>query len=337
MELGMIGLGRMGANMVERLMHAGHNCVVNDTHADVVEQLKAKGAKGTTSLPDFVQMLSKPRAVWLMLPAAAVDPVLHTLVPLLEPGDIVIDGGNSYYHDDIRRASELRDKQLHYVDVGVSGGVWGLERGYCHMIGGEDAVVRHLDPIFQSLAPGVEAAPRTPGATGAPSQAEHGYLHCGPNGAGHFVKMIHNGIEYGMMAAFAEGFNIIKNADIGLRENVVNAETTPLRDPAHYKYRIDVAEVAELWRRGSVVGSWLLDLTAGALRQDPELAHFQGRVSDSGEGRWTLHAAVDEGVPAPVMSAALYSRFESRGNADYADRMLSAMRFAFGGHVETKG
>jgi 6-phosphogluconate dehydrogenase len=334
MELGMIGLGRMGANMVERLMHGGHHCVVNDTHADVVQQLMAKGAKGTTSLPDFVQMLSKPRAVWLMLPAAAVDPVLHALVPLLEPGDIVIDGGNSYYHDDIRRAGELSVKRLHYVDVGVSGGVWGLERGYCHMIGGEDAIVRHLDPIFRSLAPGVETAPRTPGATGEPSQAEHGYLHCGPNGAGHFVKMIHNGIEYGMMAAFAEGFNIIKNADIGLRNQQVDAETTPLREPDHYKYRIDVAQVAELWRRGSVVGSWLLDLTAGALRQDPDLANFQGRVSDSGEGRWTIHAAIDEGVPAPVMSAALYARFESRGNADYANRMLSAMRFAFGGHVE---
>jgi 6-phosphogluconate dehydrogenase len=336
MELGMIGLGRMGANMVERLMHAGHACVVNDTHANVVEQLMAKGAKGTTSLPDFVKMLAKPRAVWLMLPAAAVDPVLHTLIPLLEAGDIVIDGGNSYYHDDIRRAGELKAKGLHYVDVGVSGGVWGLERGYCHMIGGEEGVVKHLDPIFRSLAPGVEAAPRTPGASGEPSQAEFGYLHCGPNGAGHFVKMIHNGIEYGMMAAFAEGFNIIKNADIGLRTQLVDAETTPLREPEHYKYRIDVAQVAEMWRRGSVVGSWLLDLTAGALRQDPELAHFQGRVSDSGEGRWTLHAAIDEGVPAPVMSAALYSRFESRGNAEFANRMLSAMRFAFGGHVETK-
>ncbi len=336
MELGMIGLGRMGANMVERLMKAGHHCVVNDTHADVVQQLMAKGAKGTTSLPDFVKMLSKPRAVWLMLPAAAVDPVLHTLVPLLEPGDIVIEGGNSYYHDDIRRAAELKVKQLHYVDVGVSGGVWGLERGYCHMIGGEDAIVRHLDPIFRSLAPGVETAPRTPGATGEPTQAEYGYLHCGPNGAGHFVKMVHNGIEYGMMAAFAEGFNIIKNADIGLRTQQIDAETTPLREPDHYKYQIDVAQVAELWRRGSVVGSWLLDLTAGALRQDPGLENFHGRVSDSGEGRWTLLAAIDEGVPAPVISTALYSRFESRGNADYANRMLSAMRFAFGGHVETK-
>jgi 6-phosphogluconate dehydrogenase len=334
MELGMIGLGRMGANMVERLMKAGHSCVVYDNHADAVQQSVAKGAKGTTSLPDFVKSLSKPRAVWLMLPAAAVDPVLHSLVPLLEPDDIVIEGGNSYYHDDIRRAKELKAKRLHYVDVGVSGGVWGLERGYCHMIGGEDAIVKHLDPIFRSLAPGVATAPRTPGAAGEPGQAEYGYLHCGPNGAGHFVKMVHNGIEYGMMAAFAEGFNIIKNADIGLRTHEIDAETTPLREPDHYKYKIDVAQVAELWRRGSVVGSWLLDLTAGAMRQDPALANFQGRVSDSGEGRWTLHAAIDEGVPAPVISAALYARFESRGNADYANRILSAMRFAFGGHVE---
>ena len=334
MELGMIGLGRMGANMVERLIKAGHQCVVNDTNSDTVRQLMAKGAKGTTKLPEFIQMLSKRRAVWLMLPAAAVDPVLHSLVPLLEPGDIVIEGGNSYYHDDIRRAGELTTKGLHYVDVGVSGGVWGLERGYCHMIGGEDEIVKHLDPIFRSLAPGVGTAPRTPGASGTPSQAEHGYLHCGPNGAGHFVKMIHNGIEYGMMAAFAEGFNIIKNADIGLRRQVVDAETTPLREPDHYKYQIDVAQVAEMWRRGSVVGSWLLDLTAGALRQDPKLDNFQGRVSDSGEGRWTLLAAIDEGVPAPVISAALCSRFESRGNADFANRILSAMRFAFGGHVE---
>jgi 6-phosphogluconate dehydrogenase len=334
MELGMIGLGRMGANMVERLMKAGHTCVVHDSHADTVQQSVAKGAQGTSSLPDFVKALSKPRAVWLMLPAAAVDAVLHSLVPLLEPHDIVIEGGNSYYHDDIRRARELQAKGLHYVDVGVSGGVWGLERGYCHMIGGEDAVVKHLDPIFRSLAPGVDAAPRTPGATGEPSQAEYGYLHCGPNGAGHFVKMVHNGIEYGMMQAFAEGFNIIKNANVGLKEGAIDAETTPLRDPDHFKYNIDVSQVAEMWRRGSVVGSWLLDLTAGALRQDSGLAHFQGRVSDSGEGRWTLHAAIDEGVPAPVISAALYSRFESRGNADFANRMLSAMRFAFGGHVE---
>jgi 6-phosphogluconate dehydrogenase len=276
MELGMIGLGRMGANMVERLMKAGHTCVVYDSHVDTVQQSVAKGARGVTSLADFVRTLSKPRAVWLMLPAAAVDSVLHALVPLLERDDIVIEGGNSYYHDDIRRAGELKVKGLHYVDVGVSGGVWGLERGYCHMIGGEDAIVKHLDPIFRSLAPGVETAPRTPGVSGEPSQAEHGYLHCGPNGAGHFVTMV------GMMAAFAEGFNIIRNADIGLKTHEMDAETTPLREPAHYQYQIDVAQVADLWRRGSVVGSWLLDLTAGALRQDPALANFAGRVSDSG-------------------------------------------------------
>jgi 6-phosphogluconate dehydrogenase len=334
MELGMIGLGRMGANMIERLMKAGHSGVVYDSHADAVQRSVAQGAKGTTSLPDFVKALSKPRAVWLMLPAAAVDSVLHSLVPLLESGDIVIEGGNSYYQDDIRRAGELKPKGLHYVDVGVSGGVWGLERGYCHMIGGEDAIVRHLDPIFRSLAPGVETAPRTPGASGEPAQAEYGYLHCGPNGAGHFVKMVHNGIEYGMMAAFAEGFNIIRNANVGLKTHEVDAETTPLRNPEHYKYNIDVAQVAELWRRGSVVGSWLLDLTAGAMRDNADLSNFHGRVSDSGEGRWTLHAAIDEGVPAPVISAALYARFESRGASDYANRVLSAMRFAFGGHVE---
>ena len=336
MQLGMIGLGRMGANMVERLIKAGHSCVVYDSHADAVQLSVAKGASGTTSLPDFIKSLTKPRAVWLMLPAAAVDSVLHSLVPLLEQDDIIIEGGNSYYHDDIRRAGELKAKGLHYVDAGVSGGVWGLERGYCVMIGGEDAIVKHLDPIFRALAPGVATAPRTPGASGELSQAEYGYLHCGPNGAGHFVKMIHNGIEYGMMAAFAEGFNIIKNANIGLKQHAVDAETTPLREPDHYKYEIDVAQVAELWRRGSVVGSWLLDLTAGALRLDPSLANFAGRVSDSGEGRWTLHAAIDEGVPAPVISAALYSRFESRDQADYANRLLSAMRFAFGGHLEKK-
>jgi 6-phosphogluconate dehydrogenase len=334
MELGMIGLGRMGANMVERLMKADHRCVVYDSHGDAVQQSVAKGAKGTTSLPDFVKMLSKPRAVWMMLPAAAVDSVLHSLVPLLEPGDIVIDGGNSYYHDDIRRARELQASGLHYVDVGVSGGVWGLERGYCHMIGGEDAIVRHLDPIFRSLAPGVAAAPRTPGASGEPVQAEYGYLHCGPNGAGHFVKMVHNGIEYGMMAAYAEGLNIIRNANVGLATHTVDAETTPLRVPEHYRYEIDIAQVTEVWRRGSVVASWLLDLTAGALRGNADLANFHGRVSDSGEGRWTLQAAIDEGVPAPVISAALYARFDSRGASDYANRLLSAMRFAFGGHVE---
>ena len=283
---------------------------------------------------EFVTTLSRPRAVWMMLPAAVVDSVLQSLVPLLESGDIVIDGGNSYYHDDIRRAKELQASGLHYVDVGVSGGVWGLERGYCHMIGGEDAIVRHLDPIFRSLAPGVAAAPRTPGASGEPDQAEFGYLHCGPNGAGHFVKMVHNGIEYGMMAAYAEGLNIIRNANVGLTTHTIDAETTPLRAPEHYRYEIDIAQVTEVWRRGSVVASWLLDLTAGALRGNADLTNFHGEVSDSGEGRWTLQAAIDEGVPAPVISAALYARFESRGASDYANRLLSAMRFAFGGHVE---
>jgi 6-phosphogluconate dehydrogenase len=334
MQLGMIGLGRMGANMVERLMKAGHNCVVYDAHADAVQESVSKGAKGTTGLPEFIKALTKPRAVWLMLPAAAVDSVLHSLVPLLEPEDIIIEGGNSYYHDDIRRAGELKAKKIHYVDVGVSGGVWGLERGYCHMIGGEDAVVKHLDPIFRSLAPGVEAAPRTPGASGALSQAEMGYLHCGPNGAGHFVKMVHNGIEYGLMAAYAEGFNIIKKANVGLEKHEVDAETTPLRNPEHYQYEIDVSQVAEVWRRGSVVASWLLDLTASALRGNNDLENFHGRVSDSGEGRWTALAAIDEGVPAPVINAALFARFDSRGQSEYANKLLSAMRFAFGGHIE---
>jgi len=334
MQLGMIGLGRMGANMVERLMKAGHNCVVYDAHADAVQESVAKGAKGTSSLPDFIKALTKPRAVWLMLPAAVVDSVLHSLVPLLEPDDIIIEGGNSYYHDDIRRAGELKAKKIHYVDVGVSGGVWGLERGYCHMIGGEDAIVKHLDPIFRSLAPGVEAAPRTPGATGALSQAEMGYLHCGPNGAGHFVKMVHNGIEYGLMAAYAEGFNIIKKANVGMQKHEIDAETTPLRNPEHYQYEIDVSQVAEVWRRGSVVASWLLDLTASALRGNNDLENFHGRVSDSGEGRWTALAAIDEGVPAPVINAALFARFDSRGQSEYANKLLSAMRFAFGGHIE---
>jgi 6-phosphogluconate dehydrogenase len=334
MQIGMIGLGRMGANMVERLMQGGHECVVYDAHPAAVQDVVGKGATGSDSLPTFVQKLGKPRAVWLMVPAGVVDPVLATLVPLLDAGDIVIDGGNSYYHDDIRRAGDLRAKGLHYVDVGVSGGVWGKERGYCHMIGGEEAIVRHLDPIFHTLAPGVAAAPRTPGATGAPDQAELGYLHCGPNGAGHFVKMVHNGIEYGIMAAYAEGLNIIRHADAGLAKQEVDAETTPLRDPAFYRFQIDVARVAEVWRRGSVIGSWLLDLTASALRGNPDLSRFEGRVSDSGEGRWTLQAAIDEGVPAPVLSAALFGRFESRGAADYADKLMSAMRFEFGGHLE---
>jgi 6-phosphogluconate dehydrogenase len=334
MQLGMIGLGRMGGNMVTRLSKAGHVCLVYDTHQAAVDAQAKNGIKGTTNLPDFVKQLSKPRAVWLMVPAGAVDAVLVSLVPLLEAGDIVMDGGNSYYQDDIRRAQELKAKGIHYVDVGVSGGVWGLERGYCHMIGGEPEVVKLLDPIFRSLAPGVGEAPRTPGAEGDPSTAEQGYLHCGPNGAGHFVKMVHNGIEYGLMAAYAEGLNIIKHANIGLKTETADAETTPLRNPEHYKYNIDVAQVAEVWRRGSVVASWLLDLTASALRKSPDLKDFDGRVSDSGEGRWTLQAAIDESVPAPVISAALFSRFSSRGEDDYADRLLSALRFEFGGHLE---
>ena len=334
MQLGMIGLGRMGGNMVIRLTKAGHDCLVHDSHQEAVDALVAKGAKGTTSLPDFIKQLTKPRLVWLMVPAGVVDSVLASLVPLLEEGDIVVDGGNSYYHDDIRRARELGPKGIHYVDVGVSGGVWGLERGYCHMIGGEPDVLKRLDPIFQSLAPGIEAAPRTAGATGKPGTAELGYLHCGPNGAGHFVKMVHNGIEYGLMAAYAEGFNIIKHANVGLKSQQHDAETTPLRHPDHYKYDIDVAQVAEVWRRGSVVASWLLDLTASALRKGPDLENFAGRVSDSGEGRWTLQAAIDESVPSPVLAASLFARFSSRGEADYADRLLSALRFEFGGHVE---
>jgi 6-phosphogluconate dehydrogenase len=334
MQLGMIGLGRMGGNMVIRLAKAGHDMLVYDSHHEAVDALVAKGAKGTTSLPDFVQKLTKPRLVWLMVPAAVVDPVLGSLIPLLEEGDIVVDGGNSYYHDDICRAADLKKKGIHYVDVGVSGGVWGLERGYCHMIGGEDDVVARLDPIFKSLAPGVEAAPRTPGTSGEPSQAEQGYLHCGPNGAGHFVKMVHNGIEYGLMAAYAEGFNILKHANVGLKDQVHDAETTPLRHPEHFKYDIDVGKVAEVWRRGSVVASWLLDLTASAYLKSPTLDGFAGRVSDSGEGRWTVQAAVDSSVPAPVIAASLFARFSSRGEADYGDRLLSALRFEFGGHVE---
>ncbi len=334
MQLGMIGLGRMGANMVERLMKAGHELVVYDSHPDAVKALAAEGATGAGSLKDFVAKLSRPRAVWLMVPAAVVDPVLADVVPLLDAGDVVIDGGNSYYHDDIKRAAALRPKGLHYVDVGVSGGVWGKERGYCHMIGGEDAVVQRLDPIFCALAPGVAAAPRTPGAKGEPSQAEMGYLHCGPNGAGHFVKMVHNGIEYGLMAAYAEGMNILRHANVGMEKHEADAETTPLRRPEYYRYKIELDKVAEVWRRGSVISSWLLDLTASALRSDPNLGSFAGRVSDSGEGRWTLHAAIDEGVPAPVLSAALFGRFESRGAAEYADKLMSAMRLEFGGHHE---
>ena len=334
MQLGMIGLGRMGANMVERLMKAGHDLVVYDSHGDAQKGLVASGATGSSSLRDFVSKLTKPRAVWLMIPAGVVDASLADLVPLLEPGDIVIDGGNSYYHDDLRRAAELKGKGLHYVDVGVSGGVWGKERGYCQMIGGEPEVVGRLDPVFRALAPGVGTAPRTPGASGEPDSAELGYLHCGPNGAGHFVKMVHNGIEYGLMAAYAEGMNILRHANVGLSKQETDAETTPLRRPDYYCYEIDLARVAEVWRRGSVIGSWLLDLTASALRADQNLTKFAGRVSDSGEGRWTLQAAIDESVPAPVLSAALFGRFESRGQAEYADKLMSAMRLEFGGHHE---
>jgi len=334
MQLGMIGLGRMGANMVQRLLKGGHDCVVFDSHQPSVQELAAKGATGTAALQEFVQKLARPRAVWLMVPAAVVDEVLATVTPMLDAGDILIDGGNSYYHDDIRRAAQLKPKSLHYLDVGTSGGVWGLERGYCLMIGGEESVVRHLDPIFKTLAPGMAAAERTPSRSGAPSAAEQGYLHCGPNGAGHFVKMVHNGIEYGMMAALAEGLNIIKNANAGKVKREVDAETTPLRNPEYYQYDLNLADVAEVWRRGSVVASWLLDLSADALAQNPDLSHFAGRVSDSGEGRWTLQAAIDEGVPAPAISSALFARFSSRGANEFADKLLSAMRYEFGGHLE---
>jgi 6-phosphogluconate dehydrogenase len=336
MQLGMIGLGRMGANMVLRLMNAGHECVVFDVSADAVKNVAGEGATGSSSLADFVAKLQAPRAVWLMVPAAFVDGELDALTKLLEPGDIVIDGGNSYYHDDIRRAATLKAAGLHYVDVGTSGGVWGLERGYCLMIGGEDDVVTRLDPIFATLAPGVGTIERTPGRTGDPSPAEQGYLHCGPNGAGHFVKMVHNGIEYGLMAAYAEGLNVLRHADVGLRQREQDAETTPLRHPELYQYELNLTDVAEVWRRGSVISSWLLDLTAQAFVHDPELAQFAGRVSDSGEGRWTSIAAIDEGVPANILTLALYERFSSRGEGDFADQVLSAMRFGFGGHLEKK-
>jgi 6-phosphogluconate dehydrogenase len=334
MQLGMIGLGRMGANMVRRLIRGGHECVVYDRHADAVKAMVTDGAIGAGSLGEFVKKLKPPRAVWLMVPAAVVDATLAELAPLLARGDAVIDGGNSYYVDDIRRAKELTAKELHYVDVGTSGGVWGLERGYCQMIGGEPAVVQRLDPIFATLAPGMGDIPPTPGREKAGGTADRGYLHCGPNGAGHFVKMVHNGIEYGLMAAYAEGLNVLRHANVGNRQHEADAETTPLRDPERYKYDLNVADIAEVWRRGSVIASWLLDLTAAALAKDPGLSGFAGRVSDSGEGRWTIAAAIDEAVPAPVLSAALYERFSSRGEADYADRLLSAMRFQFGGHVE---
>ncbi|MER5536678.1 phosphogluconate dehydrogenase (NAD(+)-dependent, decarboxylating) [Streptomyces mirabilis] len=337
MQLGMIGLGRMGANLVRRLMRDGHHCVVSDVNAAAVAELADEGATGADSPRDFVAKLDKPRVVWLMLPAAIVDSILDQLEPLLEPGDILIDGGNSYYRDDITRAKRLAGKSLHYVDCGTSGGVWGLERGYCLMIGGEDEVVAHLDPIFKTIAPGEGSAEPTPSRTRTDGTAPLGYLHCGPNGAGHFVKMVHNGVEYGMMAAIAEGLSIIKSADAGKSRQEVDAETTPLRDAWAYQYDIDVGEVAEVWRRGSVVGSWLVDLIADAFAGSPSLDGFAGRVSDSGEGRWTVLAAVDEGVPAPVITTSLYERFESREAGEFTDKILSAMRSEFGGHAEKKG
>jgi 6-phosphogluconate dehydrogenase len=336
MQLGMIGLGRMGANMVKRLMKGGHECVVFDVNKDNVKQLVDAGASGAASLDEFAARLKPPRAAWLMVPAAVVDSTLDDLSAKLQKGDIIIDGGNSCYVDDIRRAKELNAKGIHYVDAGTSGGVLGLERGYCLMIGGETEVVQRLDPIFKTLAPGRGDIPRTPGREKAKGTAEEGYLHCGPSGAGHFVKMVHNGIEYGLMAAYAEGLNILKHANVGKQGRTADAETTPLRDPELYQYDIDVAEVTEVWRRGSVVASWLLDLTASALFKHPDLAAFTGRVSDSGEGRWTNMAAIEEGVPAPVLSTALFQRFASRGEEDFADKLLSAMRFEFGGHVEKK-
>ncbi len=337
MQLGMIGLGRMGANLVRRLMADGHRCVVYDVSPDAVKGLAGEGAQGADSLKDFVAKLEKPRVAWIMVPAAVVQSTLDQLAELLEEGDIVIDGGNSYYRDDITRAKQVSAKGLHYVDIGTSGGVFGLERGFCLMIGGETPIVQHLDPLLKTIAPGSECAPPTPGRTRTDGTAQDGYLHCGPHGAGHFVKMVHNGVEYGLMAAYAEGLNILAHADAGSKTQEVDAETTPLRDPWAYEYDIDLAEVAEVWRRGSVVASWLLDLTADALARSPQLEEFAGRVSDSGEGRWTVLAAVDTGTPAPVLSTALYDRFASRGEADIADRLLSAMRSEFGGHQEKKG
>jgi 6-phosphogluconate dehydrogenase len=334
MQLGMIGLGRMGANMVRRLLRAGHQCVVYDRSPKAMEELVKEKAVGASLLPDFVKKLDKPRAIWLMVPAAVVDATIADLVPQLEPGDILIDGGNSYYVDDIRRAKKLAAKQIHYVDVGTSGGVWGLERGYCMMIGGPDQAVRRLDPVFKTLAPGVGDIPRTAGREQLAGTAEQGYLHCGPSGAGHFVKMVHNGIEYGVMAAYAEGFGVLRGANIGKRSHEIDAETTPLRDPQHYQYDLNLPDIAEVWRRGSVIASWLLDLTAAALAKDAALSDFAGRVSDSGEGRWTIKAAIDEAAPVPVLTTALYERFTSRGEADFQDKLLSAMRFQFGGHVE---
>jgi 6-phosphogluconate dehydrogenase len=333
-QLGMIGLGRMGANMVRRLLRGDHQCVVFNRSAKAVTELVKEKAVGTTSLVEFTKKLTKPRAVWMMVPVGVVDQVIADLLPHLERGDILIDGGNSYYIDDIRRAKELTSKGIHFVDVGTSGGVWGLERGYCMMIGGDAAVVKHLDPIFATLAPGRGNIPRTPGREKGNGTSEQGYLHCGPNGAGHFVKMVHNGIEYGVMAAYAEGLAVLKAANIGKKARAIDAETTPLRDPEHYQYDLNLADIAEVWRRGSVIASWLLDLSATALIQDPALTQFAGRVSDSGEGRWTIKAAIDEGVPVHVLSSALYERFSSRGEADFADKLLSAMRYEFGGHLE---
>ena len=334
MEMGMIGLGRMGTNMVRRLLQAGHHCVVYDLSSAAVQALVKEGAVGANSLQDLASKLKASRTVWMMVPAAAVDPTLTSVIPFLQADDVIIDGGNSHYHDDIRRASELKPKGIHYVDAGTSGGVWGAERGYCLMIGGEDAVVQRVDPIFSALAPSIDSAPRTPGREKTGGTAEHGYLHCGPSGAGHFVKMVHNGIEYGMMAAYAEGLNILRHANAGKQQRTEDAETTPLRNPEHYLYDLNIADIAEVWRRGSVISSWLLDLAAISLLDSPDLAKFAGRVSDSGEGRWTIAAAVDESVPAPVLSAALYERFRSRGEDDFALKLLSALRYQFGGHNE---
>ncbi|MGA8272185.1 MAG: decarboxylating 6-phosphogluconate dehydrogenase [Candidatus Sulfotelmatobacter sp.] len=339
MQIGMIGMGRMGANMVRRLIKSGHDCVVFDQSAKAVNELVKENAIGSASLQDLVSKLAKPRALWLMIPAAVVDETIADLLPHLDAGDTLIDGGNSYYVDDIRRAKELAKKKIHYVDVGTSGGVWGLDRGYCMMIGGEDDVVQHLDPILSTLAPGMGDTPRTPGrekleGSAERGTAEQGYLHCGPNGAGHFVKMVHNGIEYGIMAAYAEGLSVLRSANVGKQQGKIDAETTPLRDPEHYQYELNLRDIAEVWRRGSVIASWLLDLTATALLQDPTLTKFAGRVSDSGEGRWTIKAAIDEAVPAPVLTASLYERFSSRGEAEFANKLLSAMRYEFGGHLE---